>query len=42
MMLLVAALALVDAFGLRDEWLAAPIALGDEHVRQGDPVPIRD
>lgn len=36
------AVRLVDAFGLRDEWLAAPIALGDEHVRQGDPVPTRD
>ncbi|MBB6119255.1 acyl-CoA dehydrogenase [Nocardiopsis algeriensis] len=33
------AVQLADAFGLRDEWLAAPIALGAEHVRQGDPVP---
>ncbi|GAB3727187.1 acyl-CoA dehydrogenase family protein [Nocardiopsis nanhaiensis] len=30
------AVQLVDAFGLRDEWLAAPIALGAEHKRQGD------
>jgi acyl-CoA oxidase len=36
------AVQLVDAFGLRDEWLAAPIALGDEHSRQGDPVPAGD
>ena len=35
------AVQLVDAFGLRDEWLAAPIALGDEHARQGDPVSAR-
>ncbi|MBE2999009.1 acyl-CoA dehydrogenase family protein [Nocardiopsis sp. HNM0947] len=35
------AVQLVDAFGLRDEWLAAPIALGREHDRQGDPVPER-
>lgn len=30
------AVQLVDAFGLRDEWLGAPIALGAEHRRQGD------
>lgn len=30
------AVQLVNAFGLRDEWLAAPIALGREHDRQGD------
>ncbi|WP_159942248.1 MULTISPECIES: acyl-CoA dehydrogenase [unclassified Nocardiopsis] len=36
------AVQLVNAFGLRDEWLAAPIALGAEHARQGDPVPGRD
>ncbi len=35
------AVQLVNAFGLRDEWLAAPIALGGEHARQGDPVPGR-
>ncbi|WP_116244465.1 acyl-CoA dehydrogenase [Nocardiopsis sp. FIRDI 009] len=29
------AVTLVDAFGLRDEWLGAPIALGAEHARQG-------
>ena len=34
------AVRLVDAFGLRDEWLAAPIALGAEHRRQGDPAPV--
>ncbi|MEU3016866.1 acyl-CoA dehydrogenase [Nocardiopsis sp. NPDC007018] len=28
------AVQLVDAFGLRDEWLGAPIALGAEHRRQ--------
>jgi acyl-CoA oxidase len=31
------AVTLVNAFGLRDEWLGAPIALGAEHARQGDP-----
>ncbi|MBR8742075.1 acyl-CoA dehydrogenase [Nocardiopsis sp. MG754419] len=30
------AVRLVDAFGLRDEWLGAPIALGAEHRRQGE------
>ncbi|WP_017605859.1 acyl-CoA dehydrogenase family protein [Nocardiopsis alkaliphila] len=30
------AVQLVDVFGLRDEWLGAPIALGAEHERQGD------
>ncbi|WP_306366804.1 acyl-CoA dehydrogenase [Nocardiopsis sp. CC223A] len=35
------AVQLVDAFGLRDEWLAAPIALGAEHARQGDAAPAR-
>ena len=35
------AVRLADAFGLRDEWIAAPIALGAEHARQGDPVPER-
>jgi acyl-CoA oxidase len=30
------AVTLVNAFGLRDEWLGAPIALGAEHARQGD------
>ena len=30
------AVQLVDAFGLRDEWLGAPIALGAEHRRQGE------
>ncbi|MFI6577341.1 acyl-CoA dehydrogenase [Nocardiopsis sp. NPDC050513] len=35
------AVTLVGAFGLRDEWLGAPIALGAEHARQGDPVPGR-
>ncbi|MFE3460761.1 acyl-CoA dehydrogenase [Nocardiopsis aegyptia] len=30
------AVTLADAFGLRDEWLGAPIALGAEHARQGD------
>src|SRR5690625_3026896 len=35
------AVQLVDAFGLREEWLAAPIALGREHERQGDAVPDR-
>src|SRR5690625_2936729 len=29
---------LVDAFGWRDEWLAAPNAPGDVHARQGGPV----
>ncbi|NYH50978.1 acyl-CoA oxidase [Nocardiopsis arvandica] len=35
------AVQLVDVFGLRDEWLSAPIALGAEHARQGDPAPGR-
>lgn len=35
------AVQLVDAFGLREEWLAAPIALGREHDRQGDTAPVR-
>ncbi|MDT0328726.1 acyl-CoA dehydrogenase family protein [Nocardiopsis lambiniae] len=35
------AVRLVNAFGLRDEWLGAPIALGAEHARQGDPAPDR-
>ncbi|MFD3686632.1 acyl-CoA dehydrogenase [Nocardiopsis sp. NPDC058631] len=35
------AVRLVNGFGLRDEWLAAPIALGSEHSRQGDPPPAR-
>ncbi|MEE2040320.1 acyl-CoA dehydrogenase [Nocardiopsis sp. CT-R113] len=35
------AVRLVNGFGLRDEWLAAPIALGSEHARQGDPPPAR-
>ncbi|WP_433700425.1 acyl-CoA dehydrogenase family protein [Nocardiopsis sp. CA-288880] len=35
------AVRLADGFGLRDEWLAAPIALGSEHARQGDPQPPR-
>ncbi|GHC91509.1 acyl-CoA oxidase [Nocardiopsis terrae] len=30
------AVQLVEAFGLRDEWLAAPIALGAEQQRQGE------
>ncbi|MEU3232510.1 acyl-CoA dehydrogenase [Nocardiopsis alba] len=30
------AVPLVEGFGLRDEWLGAPIALGAEHRRQGD------
>ncbi|WP_304451144.1 acyl-CoA dehydrogenase [Nocardiopsis sp. YSL2] len=30
------AVTLADAFGLRDEWLGAPIALGAEHARQGE------
>ncbi|MCY9784856.1 acyl-CoA dehydrogenase family protein [Nocardiopsis sp. EMB25] len=30
------AVTLVDSFGLRDEWLGAPIALGAEHARQGE------
>ncbi|MFV2196100.1 acyl-CoA dehydrogenase [Nocardiopsis sp. LOL_012] len=35
------AVTLVNAFGLRDEWLGAPIALGAEHARQGDAPPAR-
>ncbi|RKS04619.1 acyl-coenzyme A oxidase [Nocardiopsis sp. Huas11] len=30
------AVTLANGFGLRDEWLGAPIALGAEHARQGD------
>ncbi|OLT28285.1 acyl-CoA oxidase [Nocardiopsis sp. CNR-923] len=36
------AVTLVNAFGLRDAWLGAPIALGAEHARQGDAAPARD